>query len=156
MSLSTQLSTNWTTAGGGSFTVPPIPHAASETAISMSHARISTGPPDDIEDFPPATANAQVPRPTVPPQSVSKKRKSKKGGRRAGARNWVDLDETILLDIVDKHLPIGAEEWRAVAKDYNIAARQRGRCARNKNSLERRFKRVSQMFLCYLLSSFLM
>jgi hypothetical protein len=77
--------------------------------------------------------------------SDSDKRKLK--GRPVGAGNYLLLDVTMLLDSVEKVLPLGNIEWKKVHSRFTLMALKKKRPVRDASSLEKKFKKV-----CYLLS----
>ena len=67
----------------------------------------------------------------------------RKVGRQAGAKGYSDEEVDLLLDIFEKYLPAGSNQWTAVAKSYNLSATVQGFSQRDEASLKQKFEKVS-------------
>jgi hypothetical protein len=65
-----------------------------------------------------------------------------KRGQPKGAGNYTANDLTILLDAVQRELPLGQRGWKNIHTEYIRWARSAGRPVRDQKSLETKFKQV--------------
>lgn len=70
----------------------------------------------------------------------SKKRRS---GRSGGKQNYSEHDIHVLLDIVDKNVPIGKNDWSRVTTEYNKYAVEKDRSTRDLEGLRIKFDRLA-------------
>ncbi|KIY49754.1 hypothetical protein FISHEDRAFT_58012 [Fistulina hepatica ATCC 64428] len=73
--------------------------------------------------------------PLNPPEAKRSRR-----GRVAGTPNYNTADKEALLDMIERHLPLGANGWSAVAADFNSWAVENRRPERTAKSLELKYK----------------
>ena len=67
----------------------------------------------------------------------------RRAGRPSGAGNFLDSDVKVILDLVEKTLPLGLRGWRQIHQKYTKWAKKNGRPERAMKSLETKFKQVS-------------
>ncbi|KAF7372590.1 hypothetical protein MVEN_00121800 [Mycena venus] len=63
-----------------------------------------------------------------------------KRGRRKGSQNWSKNDMGKLLDLVQKHLPLGQKGWKLVTDDFCKWAERSGRPQRDGKAIEAKYK----------------
>ncbi|KAJ7123487.1 hypothetical protein C8R44DRAFT_783884 [Mycena epipterygia] len=68
-----------------------------------------------------------------------------KRGRPKGSSNFSKEDTMKLLDLVEKHLPLGQKGWQTVKSRYHKWARKAGRPERDGKSLETKYKQLLKM-----------
>jgi hypothetical protein len=71
----------------------------------------------------------------------------KRGGRQPGSINWSDEDLAAMLDCTDEVLPAGKKEWGRAYDLFVEWAQENSRPVRSLESMEKRFKAVSDSCL---------
>jgi hypothetical protein len=79
----------------------------------------------------------------------SEAERAAKRGRRKGSQNWSKNDTGKLLDLVEKHLPLGQKGWKLVIAAFCKWADVSGRPVRDGKAIEGKYKTV-----CALQSDF--
>ena len=76
-----------------------------------------------------------------PTTEAKPKKKGKRPGR-AGSPNYTAEDINILLDCVEQHEPLGANEWALVRAAFSEEAQRVGRPERDQDSLKSKFDKL--------------
>jgi hypothetical protein len=82
------------------------------------------------------------PQPSTAPVNFPGIHRAAKRGRHKGSQNWSKNDTSKLLDLVEKHLPLGQKGWKLVIAAFCEWADVSGRPARDGKAIEGKYKMV--------------
>ncbi len=95
------------------FTTHPVMTTTSFPTINVSTSSMPAPASSEPYQTPTSTATTSMPTTFQSPTSSSSGK-----GRKVGVKNWSDLNTSVLLTLIDKHLPRGSDEWNNVASEY--------------------------------------